>query len=123
VAIKTVLFSEGGALAAQQRAITEAAVCTSVAHPNVVATYHYDIMPVGQHAPSQGGLVVEDMTKGQKAVTNDWKLFLVQEFCHASLYSVLSNKLMHVQNEPDLVSAEHHAPLHACMYIFPPYYR
>ena len=52
VAVKTVLFSdntdmgkhnsnaEGGAQP-QQRAILEAAVCTSVINPNVVITYHY----------------------------------------------------------------------------------
>eukprot|EP00955_Chlamydomonas_euryale_P084364 363954-Chlamydomonas_euryale.AAC.8 len=46
----------------QQRAIMEAAVCTSVMHPNVVATYHYDLTPSGE-------------VNGQAC---EWKLYLVQ---------------------------------------------
>jgi hypothetical protein len=44
VAVKTVLFSEredGDSKLPHERAIMEAAVCTSVAHRNVVSTYHY----------------------------------------------------------------------------------
>ncbi|KAG1663772.1 hypothetical protein FOA52_011823 [Chlamydomonas sp. UWO 241] len=56
VAVKTVLFSESNQMGTtskarhaaqpQQRAIMEAAVCTSVMHPNVVSTYHYDLAPI-----------------------------------------------------------------------------
>ena len=50
MAVKTVLFSEKndgyGCSSAQQRAIMEAAVCTSVMHPNVIITYHYGELPL-----------------------------------------------------------------------------
>ena len=49
VAVKTVLFPfEHGSssAAAKQRAILEAGVSCSASHPNVVATYHYDIKAV-----------------------------------------------------------------------------
>lgn len=44
-----VLFSDrtdGKGSLPHERAIMEAAVCTSVAHRNVVSTFHYDIKPV-----------------------------------------------------------------------------
>lgn len=47
-------------------------------HPNVVTTYHYDITPVSD--PSQGMRGVTN--KGAKT---DWRLYLVQEYCSASL--------------------------------------
>ena len=49
VAVKTVLFPfEHGSssAAAKQRVILEAGVSCSASHPNVVATYHYDIKAV-----------------------------------------------------------------------------
>lgn len=47
----------------------EAAVCTSVAHRNVVLTYHYDIKPVRADCESRAGLQVEMGTQA-----TDWKL-------------------------------------------------
>jgi len=87
VAVKTVMFSEPQgseineplAQRVQQRAIMEAAVCTSVMHPNVVATYHYDLTPSGE-------------VNGQAC---EWKLYLVQEYCNASLYDALKQQLLH----------------------------
>mmetsp|Transcript_18930 Transcript_18930/g.40759 ORF Transcript_18930/g.40759 Transcript_18930/m.40759 type:complete len:172 (+) Transcript_18930:274-789(+) len=69
-----VLFSETQAerSGSQQRAVMEAAAASSIVHPNVVCTYHYDIMPVKVHAHG-GSLMIED----QGPVT-DWKLYLVQ---------------------------------------------
>jgi serine/threonine protein kinase len=84
----------------QQRAVLEAAVCTSVMHTNVVTTYHYDITPVN-NVNAQVGL--GGMTIDQGANT-DWKLYLVQEYCNASLQDALRNKLLVKQETktPDL---------------------
>ncbi|KAJ9519979.1 hypothetical protein QJQ45_014707 [Haematococcus lacustris] len=101
VAVKTVLFTDhakdskvrGQRGAPQQRAILEAAVCTSVTHNNVVATYHYDITAVnkgGRETRGIGGMTIDD----SQAAT-DWKLYLVQEYCSASLQDALSNRLLH----------------------------
>ncbi len=53
------------------------------ANASQVATYHYDIMPVGgaggATSTAMGGMVVEDKTRrGAAAAPADWKLFLVQ---------------------------------------------
>lgn len=114
VAVKTVLFSEQAGSGAtgtgtgakkksahpQQRAVLEAAVCTSVMHQNVVTTYHYDITPVS-NVNSQVGL--GGMTIDEGANT-DWKLYLVQEYCNASLQDALRNKLLYKQDtkSPDM---------------------
>ena len=74
VAVKTMLFSERDGLR-QDKAVMEAAVASSVVHPNVVCVYHYDIKPV--HASATHGsinalCIEEQMTRV------DWKMFLVQ---------------------------------------------
>lgn len=53
----------------------EAAVTSSIAHPNVVATYHYDITPVRQ-ADLVGlrGLQIS----ASPGMQLDWKLYLIQ---------------------------------------------
>lgn len=58
-AAMTVAGAAALAVASQQRAVLEAAVSCSVAHPNVVATYHYDITPVrASGVVCSGGLQV-----------------------------------------------------------------
>ncbi|GLI67931.1 hypothetical protein VaNZ11_012259 [Volvox africanus] len=93
-------------VASQQRAVLEAAVSCSVAHPNVVATYHYDITPI---RPSgvvcSGGLLISDgsllrtgpgVLPGGPGAVSDWKLYLVQEFCDAgSLANALDARAFH----------------------------
>jgi len=94
-----VLFSETQAerSGSQQRAVMEAAAASSIVHPNVVCTYHYDIMPVKVHAHG-GSLMIED----QGPVT-DWKLYLVQELCHATLQDALIDGVLHNEdNQPEL---------------------
>ena len=75
VAVKMVLFSnqQGGANAPEKRAVMEAAVSSSVVHPNVVATYHYDIKQVRAVAATKGSIQIEE-----SASPSDWKLYLVQ---------------------------------------------
>ena len=81
VAVKIVVFAQfgPGGVENDKRAITEAAVCMSVVHPNVTATYHYDIR----------------LEKTDKHEKEEWKLTLVQELCHASLADALVSSLMH----------------------------
>eukprot|EP00195_Chlamydomonas_chlamydogama_P016146 CAMPEP_0202891888 /NCGR_PEP_ID=MMETSP1392-20130828/1814_1 /ASSEMBLY_ACC=CAM_ASM_000868 /TAXON_ID=225041 /ORGANISM="Chlamydomonas chlamydogama, Strain SAG 11-48b" /LENGTH=1173 /DNA_ID=CAMNT_0049575753 /DNA_START=288 /DNA_END=3809 /DNA_ORIENTATION=+ len=91
VAVKTVLFTEkhtGKHDAPQQRAVMEAAVSSSVVHPNVVCTYHCDIKAV-RTVPSSGSIRIDDEQP------TDWKLYLVQELCHASLADALVSCFLH----------------------------
>ncbi|KAL6747847.1 hypothetical protein V8C86DRAFT_2896405 [Haematococcus lacustris] len=78
VAVKTVLFSEredGDTKLPHERAIMEAAVCTSVAHRNVVSTYHYDIKPVrAVESSGDEGLQVEVADSASALGITDWKL-------------------------------------------------
>lgn len=78
-----VLFSEredGDTALPHERAIMEAAVCTSVAHRNVVATYHYDIKPVTTVDAGDGGGLQVTMAEEQAPdlLTTEFKLYLVQ---------------------------------------------
>ncbi|GAX73135.1 hypothetical protein CEUSTIGMA_g588.t1 [Chlamydomonas eustigma] len=94
VAVKTVLFAskQGGNDAPERRAVIEAAVSTLVVHMNVVATYHYDIKPVKMvTGGSSSSLQIEENGK------SDWKLYLVQELCSASLADVLQAGFLHDQ--------------------------
>ncbi|KAF5825549.1 hypothetical protein DUNSADRAFT_8763 [Dunaliella salina] len=90
VAVKTVLFTEhteGSNLPQKARAILEAAVSASMSHPNIVPTYHYDIKPIRAH---HEGIEIDAM-----AGLDDWKLFLVQEYCHCTLSYGISYNLFH----------------------------
>jgi hypothetical protein len=79
-----VLFSDNNAsgntrgMLPKDRAVTEAAVCQSVSHRNVVSTYHYDIKPVQTMEQSSG--VVLDMGDSDVENVTEWRLYLVQEW-------------------------------------------
>ena len=115
VAVKTVMFpyehgSDKGN--ARQRAILEAGVSCSVVHPNVVTTYHWDIKAVRTVISSPSTSSPPDVSKGQSPVgsgsisvdpsldAQDWKLFLVQELCQASLDTVREAGLLVIQQGP-----------------------
>ncbi|KAG2432173.1 hypothetical protein HXX76_009093 [Chlamydomonas incerta] len=78
VAVKSVLFhleqGPGGDISAQQ-AVQEAAIAVSMAHPNIVATYTYQLQPLHIQAPR---------TYSGQAEAEVWKLTLIQELCDAS---------------------------------------
>eukprot|EP00798_Chlamydomonas_sp_ICE-L_P025912 gene25912-11588_t len=101
VAVKTLLFSDHGDqnTGSQQRAVMEAAVCSSVVHPNVVCTYHYDITPV-QTAGDRGHLSSMQIVE-EKRNPIDWKMYLVQELCSISLRDALVSNLMHDEKSPN----------------------
>ncbi|PNH09437.1 Serine/threonine-protein kinase ULK1 [Tetrabaena socialis] len=84
----------GGDIHARQRAVLEAAISLSMAHPNVVATYTYELKPL-VHNPQTGGPLVKGSTcAGDGAVSTDadaYKLYIVQELCNGdSLGNALS---------------------------------
>lgn len=98
VAVKTVVF--GGSQkqscrgrSAHNSAVHEAAVCMSLAHANVVATYHYDIK-VMRPLQEAGQFLEVEVGKGAPD-TADFKLYLVQECCTASLHEAREESLLH----------------------------
>ena len=85
VAVKVVLFQNTPATAPlgtgprlprvcnQQQVLLEAAVCCSVAHPNVVATYHYEVLQATFFQKAPSGICISDQS-GSGA----YKLYLIQ---------------------------------------------
>ena len=53
--------------------LREAAVCCSMAHPNVVATYHFEVMRAAGFHTAPSGLSISDQS-GSRA----FKLYLIQ---------------------------------------------
>ncbi|PNH03849.1 putative serine/threonine-protein kinase, partial [Tetrabaena socialis] len=79
---------KGGAkdLRARQRAALEVSISMSMAHPNVVATYTYELKPL-VHNP-QGAKPAED---DSTSTADAYKLYIVQELCNGdSLGSALA---------------------------------
>ncbi len=75
MAVKTVVFQDRacGSEKAQQRAITEAAITSSVSHPNVVATLSYDLQPLHSHGESHtGNFSLQGQGKQVMAQVTDW---------------------------------------------------
>jgi len=71
VAVKTINFQDRiiGGDKGQNAAIMEAAISSSMSHPNVVATYYHEIKPMR----------VEGMKVADSAdMVMDWKLYIVQ---------------------------------------------
>ena len=71
-------FKEGAgcctrALARKRRVLQEAALCCSMSHPNVVATYNYDVMVASGFHKAPSGLTIADES-GEGA----FKLALIQ---------------------------------------------
>ena len=57
----------------RQMVLREAAVCSSVSHPNVVATYHYEVLHAQAFHLAPSGLSITDRS-GCEA----FKLYLIQ---------------------------------------------
>ncbi|KAG2493133.1 hypothetical protein HYH03_008558 [Edaphochlamys debaryana] len=85
VAVKTVVFSANADN--RRRALQEAALCKSINHPNVIATYASDLQPIGELTgvsagsnttqPADGGAL--EMARGVGALL-DWRLYIIQEY-------------------------------------------
>ena len=57
----------------RQKVLREAAVCCSMSHPNVVATYHYEVLQAAAFHSSPSGLSITDKS-GERA----FQLYLMQ---------------------------------------------
>jgi hypothetical protein len=72
----------------KEHAILEAAVCMSVSHPNLITTYHFDVMPMmadsGSSKSCGRGIGGTQIDEGKNAGSS-YKLYLIQEYCPASL--------------------------------------
>ncbi|KAG2439103.1 hypothetical protein HYH02_006625 [Chlamydomonas schloesseri] len=107
VAVKSVLFhlelgpgDRAARAMAMQRAVQEAAIAVSMAHPNIVATYTYQLQPL--HTPRESGRWVHaageasqtppegpcpvsaPLERTAAAESEVWKLTLIQELCDAN---------------------------------------
>lgn len=119
VAVKTVLLSQHDP-GLQEKALMEAALSSSVVHPNVVSIYHYDLKPVAAtatHGTLQSSLRIDD---GDSAPV-DWRMYLVQELCQISLAQTLEKWVFHDQRTElprmDLIVAVLLDVAHGCTHI------
>ncbi|KXZ54291.1 hypothetical protein GPECTOR_5g378 [Gonium pectorale] len=77
VAVKTVVFSASSEN--RKRALQEAALCQSINHRNIVATYAVDVQPLGAvNTPALAGPGGRSSTL---STLLDWRLYIVQEYC------------------------------------------
>ncbi|KAG2437367.1 hypothetical protein HXX76_006022 [Chlamydomonas incerta] len=112
VAIKTVVFT--ASQDSRRRALSEAALCQSISHQNIIATYASELQPIGVvnstasagsgsqepsggaagPTPSGGGLMSRTMTQ-----IVDWRLYIVQEFADGGpLRKLYGNKAIWMGN-------------------------
>ena len=68
---QTVVFSQNCGRRSGQQAVSEAALSSSIVHPNVVATYSYSMKPIRSAVPGKEALQIEGGDQ-------DWKLYLIQ---------------------------------------------
>ncbi|PNW81031.1 hypothetical protein CHLRE_07g339850v5 [Chlamydomonas reinhardtii] len=85
VAIKTVVFSANQE--SRRHALKEAALCQSIGHPNVIATYATELQPIGvlpsRDKSSDRVSPSDDPSSSQKTShlnITDWRLYIIQEF-------------------------------------------
>jgi serine/threonine protein kinase len=117
VAVKTVVFSGGQHEAAARaldstgrsvrqmpydRAVSEAAICKSINHRNVVATYHWDVKRVKPMQEPGQWLEVDSSNAGESLEVADYKLYLIQELCQASLFQARKEQLFHAPGCPTI---------------------
>jgi len=88
VACKRLIFSQLSGLhtdAGRRSVLQEAALNASLSHPNIVATYSYDMRPLG------AGKGAGDAATARPQGITDWQLFIIQEYCDGgSLYDALA---------------------------------
>ncbi|KAG2488945.1 hypothetical protein HYH03_012564 [Edaphochlamys debaryana] len=105
VAVKTVAFSASPDR--RKRALQEAALCQSINHPNIIATYASELQPIGgvqalqspSHPTHPGGMGSE-LGDGSSELdcfsTNmfmDWRLYIVMEYADAGpMSSIYGNR-------------------------------
>ena len=113
VAVKTVMFpyEHGSDKSARQRAVLEAGVSCSIVHPNIVTTLHWDIKAVHTSNSTPSSSSPRLMSKVDSSMPSsisldpsmearDWKLYLVQELCQASLNTLQQSGLFVIPHGP-----------------------
>ena len=94
VAVKIMLFQNTVAkkgpdakkddvLTGRQLVLREAAVCCSMCHPNVVATYHYEVLKASAFHVAPSGLEILDNSDEKS-----FKLYLIQVHTYRELKTV-----------------------------------
>ncbi|KAG2434731.1 hypothetical protein HXX76_007621 [Chlamydomonas incerta] len=84
VAIKTVVFTANQE--SRRHALKEAALCQSISHPNIIATYASELQPIGvlPSATTSERLSAAEDTPPSSQVAHlnitDWRLYIIQEF-------------------------------------------
>ncbi|GLI66603.1 hypothetical protein VaNZ11_010524, partial [Volvox africanus] len=91
VAIKTLLFqafvgsnADDSGNSLKEQAMLEAAIATTLFHPNVINTFSYDIKPLRMcpaPASSTASSRAETVVSSEASSIMDWKLFIIQEYC------------------------------------------
>ncbi|KAG2427057.1 hypothetical protein HXX76_012573 [Chlamydomonas incerta] len=88
VAIKTVVFSTSAD--SRRRALQEAALCQSINHPNIIATYASEVQPLGNpltdpasasaSLPLVASSAAGGPVSGASGKIMDWRLYIIQEY-------------------------------------------
>ncbi|PNW86472.1 hypothetical protein CHLRE_02g087800v5 [Chlamydomonas reinhardtii] len=93
VAVKTVIIS--ASQERRKRALHEAALCQSIVHPNIIATYACELQPIGApvaSASSGDGATTDSGRTGLASMMPqivDWRLYIIQELADGGPLSKL----------------------------------
>ncbi|GLI62421.1 hypothetical protein VaNZ11_005043, partial [Volvox africanus] len=99
VAVKTVVFSASSEN--RKRALQEAALCQSINHRNIVATYAVDVQPLG--AVNTPVLLTTNNRNSTLSNLLDWRLYIVQEFCDGGpLRKLVQSQYLQTNNGPNM---------------------
>ncbi|GIM05555.1 hypothetical protein Vretimale_9985, partial [Volvox reticuliferus] len=100
VAVKTVVFSASSEN--RKRALQEAALCQSINHRNIVATYAVDVQPLG--AVNTPVLLTTNNRNSTLSNLLDWRLYIVQEFCDGGpLRKLVQSQYLQTHNGPNML--------------------
>ncbi|GLC56034.1 hypothetical protein PLESTB_001057400 [Pleodorina starrii] len=109
VAVKTVVFSASSEN--RKRALQEAALCQSINHRNIVATYAVDVQPLGAvNTPvlplGTSAAAGRNNPNGNPTLSNllDWRLYIVQEYCDGGpLRKLVQSQYLQTSNGPNML--------------------
>ncbi|KAG2446651.1 hypothetical protein HYH02_008222 [Chlamydomonas schloesseri] len=93
VAVKTVVISASAER--RKRALQEAALCQSIVHPNIIATYACELQPIGAPIASVASSEAATTDSGRTGFASimpqivDWRLYIIQELADGGPLSKL----------------------------------
>ncbi|KAG2446650.1 hypothetical protein HYH02_008221 [Chlamydomonas schloesseri] len=93
VAVKTVVISASAER--RKRALQEAALCQSIVHPNIIATYACELQPIGAPIASVASSEAATTDSGRTGLVSmmpqivDWRLYIIQELADGGPLSKL----------------------------------